>query len=156
MIEPEKENNNYIIIAIIGLTIGWLLAFDAPAHDHKYNAIVTSIYDADTMTITRLNGFEESKGGVRIRFYGINAPEVRFSKKLTHRENLIEKAKGIKSRDYLRSIILNKHIVLETILDKDGIDKMGSLRRYLGIIWYKGVNINKLLVDKGYAVYKKY
>lgn len=156
MIEPEKENNKHIIIAIIGLTIGWLLAFDAPAHDNKYNAVVTSIYDADTITVTIFKGFRESKEGETIRLYGINAPEIRFSKKLTQEENLLEKASGIIARDYLKSAILGKKIILETIPDRKGYDKKGSLRRYLGIIWYKGVNINKLLVDKGYAVYKKY
>ena len=67
MIEPEKENNKHIIIAIIGLTIGWLLAFDAPAHDNKYNAVVTSIYDADTITVTIYKGLRETVTDEKIR-----------------------------------------------------------------------------------------
>ena len=151
MIEPEKENNNYIIIAIIGLTIGLLLAFDAPAHDNKYNAVVTSIYDADTITVTIYKGLRETVTDEKIRLYGINAPEVKLKK-----DNPSEKKKGIIARNYLRSILLNKNIILETIQNRKGHDKKGKYGRYLGVIWYNGVNTNKHLVDKGYAVYKSY
>ena len=158
MIEPDKENNKYIIIAIIGLTIGWLLTYggNAKAHDHKYNAIVTEVYDADTITVSIKKGFRETVEGEKIRLYGINAPEIKVSTKIPKKERLILKAKGIRSRDYLRSIILGKQIVLETVLTSKAHDKKGKFGRYLGVIWYNGVNINKHLVDKGYAVYKAY
>ncbi len=108
--------------------------------EYKYNAKVIKVYDGDTITIKADLGFKVSIVE-KIRLYGINTPEVRG----------IERKDGLVSRDFLRDLILNKEIVIETIRDKKG--KYG---RYLGVVWYNGVDINKLLVDKGYAVYKEY
>jgi micrococcal nuclease len=66
-----------------------------------------------------------------------------------------EKLAGKASRDYLRSRILGKEVILETIKDKQG--KYG---RYLAEIWLEEdgaiVNINDELVAKGFAEYKEY
>ncbi len=107
---------------------------------YHYNAYIIKVYDGDTVTAIVDCGFS-IKLKIRVRLYGINTPEVRGK----------ERPEGLKSRDYLRGLILNKDIILETIKDKKG--KYG---RYIGIIHLDGKNINELLVENKYAVKKDY
>lgn len=102
---------------------------------YKYKAYVASVYDGDTITCEVDLGFS-IKVTKKIRLYGINTPEVRGE----------EKIMGKKVRDYLRSLILHKDIVLETVKDKTG--KYG---RYLATVHYNDMNINKHLLEIGYA-----
>lgn len=76
-----------------------------------------------------------------VRLYGINAPELRGD----------EKAEGFKSRDYLRSLIQDKEVIIKTI--KDETEKYG---RYLGKIYLGGFYVNDDLVQKGYAKTAEY
>jgi len=113
---------------------------------YHYNAKVTKVYDGDTITVDIDLGMKLILKGEKIRLYGINTPEVRG----------IEREDGLKSRDFLSSMILGKDILIKTIKDKKG--KYG---RYLGEIYHKDengeyINLNKMLVDNGYAVYKNY
>ncbi len=113
---------------------------------YAYKAVVTSVYDGDTCTVDIDLGLHTWVRGEKIRLVRINAPEIRGS----------EWTEGIKSRDFLREQILDKEITIVTIKDKKG--KYG---RYLGEIWLKNekgkeININDLLVKKGFAVYKEY
>ncbi len=113
---------------------------------YRYNAHVVSVYDGDTITVDIDLGLKTFVKGEKIRLSRINAPELRGA----------ERARGLESRDFLRKLILDKDILLETIKDKRG--KYG---RYLGEIWVlqKGnrmLNINDLLVKKGFAEYKTY
>ena len=87
-----------------------------------------------------------SMRGEKLRLYRINAPEVRGP----------ERPEGLKSRDFLREQIDGKQIIIQTVKDKKG--KYG---RYLADIWLpvdgdEMVNINDLLVEKGFAEYKDY
>ena len=111
-----------------------------------YKAFVKEVYDGDTITVDIDLGLKTFIHDEKIRLFGINTPELRGD----------EKQKGIISRDYLRTLILNKEILLETIKDEKG--KYG---RYLGIIWANKfgkeyTNINQLLVNEGLAVKKDY
>jgi micrococcal nuclease len=113
---------------------------------YHYRAKVTEVYDGDTCTVEIDLGLHTFLKNEKIRLNRINAPEVKGA----------EKEKGIKSRDFLRKQILKKDIVLETIKDQD--EKYG---RYLGEIHLETkpgnfININDLLVEKGFAEYKKY
>lgn len=113
---------------------------------YHYKAKVTEVYDGDTITVEIDLGLHTYLKDEKVRFNRINAPELRGP----------EKEEGIKSRDFLREQILGKDIVLETLKDKSG--KYG---RYLGEIHLKVsedkyININDLLVEKGFAVYKQY
>ena len=113
---------------------------------YQYKAFVTKVYDGDTITVEVDLGFKTFVKGEKIRLNRINTPEVRGE----------SREEGLKSRDYLRSLILNKEIILETMKDKKG--KYG---RYLGEIYVKDnndnwLNINSHLVDKGFAEYKEY
>jgi micrococcal nuclease len=111
-----------------------------------YRAEVVSVYDGDTCRVNIDMGFNTELKNEKIRLSGINAPELKGS----------EREAGLKSRDFLRGLILGKQIYLETEKDRKG--KYG---RYLGTIWLKndaGVyeNINEKLVENGFAIHKKY
>jgi micrococcal nuclease len=114
---------------------------------YKYRGYVSEIYDGDTITANLNLGFGIISAQQKIRLHGLNAPELRG-------EN---KAAGLVSRDYLRSLILNKEVVIETF--KDGKGKYG---RYIAKIWSqvgcsdKWECINDKLVEDGYALAHEY
>lgn len=113
---------------------------------YHYKAKVVSVYDGDTCTIDIDLGLHTWIRGEKIRLNRINAPELRGK----------ERAKGLASRDFLKSLILDKEIIIETI--KDTKEKYG---RYLGEIWLKGSdgkfsNINDEMVRNKFAKYQKY
>ena len=105
-----------------------------------YTAKIIKVYDGDTVTAKIDCGFHLNFTE-KVRLYGINAPELRGK----------ERPEGLKARDYLRELILDKEVTIKTIKDRKG--KYG---RYLGEIFIGTVNINKKLVKKGHAVFKKY
>lgn len=106
-----------------------------------YQAIITAVYDGDTVTANIDCGFNIWKKGEKLRLFGINTPEVRGE----------ERPEGLKSRDFLRDLILDKKVQIQTVKDKKG--KYG---RYLATIVLDGVNVNKLLVEKGFGEFKDY
>lgn len=106
-----------------------------------YKAIVVSVYDGDTIRVDIDLGFGIWKKNEPIRLYGIDAPEIRGS----------ERVEGLKSRDWLRTIILNCEFEIKTFKDKKG--KYG---RYLAEILKDGENINHRLVNEGLAEFKEY
>ncbi len=138
--------------------------------NYTYRAIVTRVIDGDTICCdidlkSRL-GFESVLSDqlydlgfgfwvqaqvalagelwykkVRIRLFGLNAPE----------KNGVEKEQGLRSKDFLKSVVEGQEIFLETVKNKHD-----SFGRYLGIIYLQGVNINDMLVSQGYAQIKTY
>lgn len=75
----------------------------------------------------------------RIRFYGINCPE-------------ISTAVGKQARDFVRNLIEGKTVTVQTyrVKTKTKQEKYG---RYLGTIFPEnGQNLNQLLIQKGLAV----
>lgn len=113
---------------------------------YHYKGHVTAVYDGDTITVDIDLGLRTWIRDEKIRLHRINTPEIRGSSRL----------EGLRSRDFLRELILEKEIVIETIKDRKG--KYG---RYLGEIWLKTgedtyMNINDELVAKGFGKYQKY
>ena len=113
---------------------------------YYYRATVVSVYDGDTCTVDIDLGLNTWVRGEKLRLYRINAPELRGK----------ERSAGLKSRDFLRNQIDGKKIIIQTI--KDRKEKFG---RYLAEIWLpiedgEMININDLLVTKGFAEYKDY
>jgi micrococcal nuclease len=108
---------------------------------YLYDAMVTDVYDGDTVTVDIDLGLCIWVRGEKLRLHRINAPELRGD----------ERPDGLVSRDWLREQILNKCVVIETIRDKKG--KYG---RYLAEIWLGDVNVNDALVNEGLAQYKSY
>jgi len=103
---------------------------------YEYRAIVTKVYDGDTITADIDLGFGIVTKKQKIRLLGINTPEVRGS----------EKPQGIISRDALRQRILGKEVIIKTSKDKKG--KYG---RWLGEVFVEDENINQWLLKEGYA-----
>ena len=77
----------------------------------------------------------------KLRLFGINTPELRGDTMQA----------AIAARDFLRGLVLNKTVRIETLKDKQ--EKYG---RYLAKIYVeiegKEVFVNDLLVEKGFAV----
>ncbi len=111
-----------------------------------YKALITNVYDGDTCTADIDLGFGIWIRGEKLRLHRINAPEIVGASSLQGRD----------SQQFLASLIGSKEVTLETIKDKK--EKYG---RFLAEIWIldKGgmrVNVNDLMVEKGFAEYKKY
>ncbi len=112
---------------------------------YHYSAVVTDVYDGDTCVVDIDLGMNTWLRGEKIRLHRINSPEITGK----------TKSEGIKSRNYLRKLVLNKSVIIRTI--KDRKEKYG---RYLGEIWVtskKGLqkNINDEMVKAKMAVYLK-
>lgn len=112
---------------------------------YHYNAVVTAVYDGDTITVDIDLGLGTWIHGEKIRLARINAPEVSGE----------ERPQGLESRDFLRSKIDGKSIIVQTMKDKKG--KYG---RYIGDIWFQEgeqwLNACDLLVQNGFAQYVEY
>jgi micrococcal nuclease len=110
-----------------------------------YKAHVINVYDGDTCRVDIDLGLKTWIKNERIRLSRINAPELRGD----------EREKGLLSRDYLRELVLEKEVTLQTAKDK-----VGKYGRYLGELWIQidgeWKNVNDLLVQNGFAVYKEY
>ena len=77
---------------------------------YKYKAHVVSVYDGDTCTIDIDLGLHTWIHGEKIRLHRIDAPEIRGA----------DREQGLLSRDYLKSLILDQEIILQTIKDAKG------------------------------------
>ncbi|NPV12534.1 MAG: nuclease [Ignavibacteria bacterium] len=112
---------------------------------YHYRAVVVGVYDGDTINVNIDLGLSTWINNEKLRLARINAPEIKGK----------ERAKGLKSRDFLRDLLINKKVIIQTI--KDRKEKYG---RYLAEIWLeengKFINVNDLMVQKKLAVYKKY
>jgi len=73
---------------------------------YRYSANVTSVYDADTCTVDIDLGLGIWMRKQKLRFFGINAPEMRGP----------ERPKGILARDFCRQLIDKKRIIIQTHL----------------------------------------
>ena len=113
---------------------------------YVYKAHVVSVYDGDTCTVDIDLGLRTWIRKEKIRLHGINAPEIRGA----------EREQGLKSAEYLRRLILDRDIILQTI--KDRKEKYG---RYLGDIWVQDdsgayFNVNDKMVSEGFAIHFDY
>lgn len=125
------------ILAMAVLTCLATIAAGQTKNLYTYRAIVTSVYDGDTITVDIDLGMKIWLRGERLRLWGIDTPEL-------HRGTNREMARI--ARDFLRTKILGKQVVIKTIKDRKG--KYG---RYLAIIYKNDVNINELMVTRAYA-----
>jgi micrococcal nuclease len=113
---------------------------------YHYRAVVIDVYDGDTVTVDLDLGFHVWKRGEKIRLAHIDAPELKGE----------SQAEGKAAGDFLRDLVLNKNVIIQTIKSSSGSDKQEKYGRYLGIIWLDGVNVNDLLVNKGHAIRRDY
>lgn len=103
---------------------------------YRYNAVITDVYDGDTVTAVVDLGFRV-RMEIKLRLFGINAPELRGE----------SRPEGLKSKDRLKELVLNKDVVIDT--HKDSQEKYG---RWLATIFIDGINVNQMLVDEGLAI----
>ena len=103
---------------------------------YEYKALVTKVYDGDTITVDIDLGFGVCLKGQKIRLLGIDTPEIRG----------VEREEGLRSRDVLRGKIINKWVSIKTFKDKKG--KYG---RWLGEVWLDDLCMNEWLLTEGYA-----
>ncbi|MEZ4870399.1 MAG: thermonuclease family protein [Caldilineaceae bacterium] len=111
---------------------------------YYYAAHVTAVYDGDTVTVDMDLGLGMWRHGQTVRLWRINAPELKG----------VERPQGLVVRDFVRNLVLDKPILLRTILDKRGEDQTGKFGRLLGEILYEDesgqqVNLNELLLSQG-------
>ena len=109
--------------------------------EYMYKATVNRVYDGDTVYCDIDLGFNIVLHNRTIRLFGINAPEIRGE----------EREDGKESGEFLRNMVLGKELQLYSIRDKSG--KYG---RTLGILVVDGVNVNRELVEYGYAEWADY
>lgn len=117
-----------------------------------YEAKVLSVHDGDTISVEIDLGFE-LKFTDKIRFYGLNAPELKMR---NDKNKLVENPSGSKTLEIVKEFLpIGSTIVVETIKDKK--EKYG---RYLANIYAmrdgKQINVNKWLLDYELAVPMKY
>jgi endonuclease YncB( thermonuclease family) len=111
-------------------------------------ADVDVVKDGDTFTIanptidefvTQENDVVEIKDGMEVRLADIDCPEVRGGN--------IEYEEGLEAWWFMYDNFDGEEVSLD-IDDIHGVDKYGRL---VCVVYYGDTNINKLLVDKGYA-----
>jgi len=100
---------------------------------------VIKVYDGDTITVASRLPFEGSPiYRFSVRLAGIDSPEMRGGSEL-------ETKKAIESRDALYHLIFGNIIELRN----NGKEKYGRL---LADLYYKGLHINKWMLDNNYAI----
>lgn len=125
------------------------LPADIEQHLYVYNATVTEVYDADTITVQVDLGFHVSME-MRLRLYGIDTWEVRGA----------ERPRGLVARDWLRERVLGKQVKFRSV--RDGSRITGKFGRYLAVIYdmnpgsNEWTNINDELVRLGHGEYEDY
>lgn len=108
---------------------------------YNYKAKVYRVVDGDTIIVDIDLGFNTFVSNVRLRLARINAPETKGAS--------IEAGKV--SKDFLTNLLDKKDIMIKT--SKSQIDIYG---RYIAEVYLGEVNINDLMVEKGFAVSHKY
>jgi len=119
-----------------------MITLDVPEFSlsgYKCESKVIEVYDGDTVTL----GFFFS-GNIfkkRCRIEGIDCAEIRT-------KNLEEKEYGLKTKEYVQNLLLNKIVWVEFSEDKK--DKYGRL---LAKIYLEkgGKSVDKMLVDDGWG-----
>lgn len=111
-----------------------------------YAARVIDVYDGDTMRVDLDLGLGVWRHNQTIRLWKVNTPELRGP----------EREEGLKVRDFVRALVLEKPVLLRTILDKRGEDQTGKFGRLLGEVLVERaegriLNVNRLLLQRGMA-----
>jgi micrococcal nuclease len=113
---------------------------------YYYKAKIISVYDGDTCRADIDLGLGLWMHNEKLRLLRIDAPELRGK----------NREAGLAARDFLRALVLDKEVFIQTKKDRRG--KYG---RYLAELWLETdpdvwVNINDRLVETAHAIYKTY
>lgn len=117
---------------------------------YEYHAVITDVYDADTVTANIDLGFKSGLRGMKLRLYGINAPEIRLSNGVTQEE----KDTGLKAKAWLADRILDRQVFIRT--HKDSVGKYGRWLAEIYPLDDQSKSFNQMLVEEGMAVEATY
>ena len=113
---------------------------------YHYRAIYLSNYDGDSLKLNISLGMGVWLHNQSVRLFGIDTPELRS-------QDEEEKQKAIAARDFVRRRIPEK----SSLFIKTHKDKSGKYGRLLATIFLNsGENLNRLLVDQGFAAEKNF
>ena len=104
---------------------------------YTYKEKLDRVVDGDTVDANIDLGFDISVHK-RIRLAGIDSPESRT-------RDLEEKQRGLASKERLTNLLKDGEFTLES-------KEVGKYGRVLGVLLIDDLNINKTLVEEGYAV----
>ena len=110
----------------------------------EYRARVKRVIDGDTVDVDIDLGFGIWQNNERVRIMGIDTPESRT-------RNKVEKKFGLAAKSRLKSL-LGKTTVLQTTINKKGVDMKGKFGRVLGDFLLKNKKISEILCKEGHAV----
>ncbi len=105
----------------------------------RIRALVTHVVDGDTLDVRYDPGQDIAGLTIRIRFLGIDAPELHVNGSLN--------PDGIKAADYIQSLLENKEIELE--FDTNLFDVYG---RTLAYLYLDGQSLEKMELERGLAI----
>jgi len=103
---------------------------------YKYNAVITDVYDGDSITARIDLGFNLFTIQ-KLRLAGIDTPELRS-------HLMLEKELAKEARDYLKGLVLDKEVIVVT-------SKAGKYGRYLADVYRLDSHVNQMMIDRGYA-----
>lgn len=132
-------------VAVLLLFLCTALTSFAKEPIRSIEGIVTRVSDGDTIQVKDAYGTK-----VKIRFYGIDAPETEKSNKRTGRVSKAGQPYGEEAFRALQSKVVRQKVRLD-VMD---IDRYG---RTVSTVWLGNRNINKEMVEEGWAwAYKQY
>lgn len=93
---------------------------------------VVKVIDGDTVDI-------EVKRVIRVRLLDCWAPESKIDSRISPEKQQVEKAAGLRSKQYLATLALNKPVILSVPTDPSGdLMKSTTMGRVLGRVWLPG------------------
>ena len=112
---------------------------------YEVSGVVTNVVDGDTLDISVISGNSYVTNGdvIRIRLADIDCPETRGPKSCQA---------GKDASEFTRKTLSNQVVWLD-VDNKTGKDQYG---RWIAVVYINGVNFNKELLIKGYAVIDDY
>ena len=107
-------------------------------HLYIYNATITDVYDGDTFTADIDLGLGVWIRGIKLRLAHVDTPELRGD----------ERPEGLKVRDHVRELILNKNLIIQTFKDKTG--KYG---RMIAEVYLEDKTLSDYLIENNMATW---
>ena len=110
-----------------------LIVFSSKANTKLPTTMIKSCYDGDTCITT---------DGEKIRLACIDTPEIKGKN--------ADPINAIEARDFLNNLVSNKKVAIRRIT-------YDRYKRTVGELFINGINIQELIVKKGYGkIYKRY
>jgi micrococcal nuclease len=141
MLLKISSRRTFLILSLLaGLTTFSLTDFSfAREKIRTVTGKVTKVSDGDTIQVTT-----PEKTKLRVRLYGIDAPETPKTDQRTGSVNKPGQPYGEESRKALEAKIMGKQVRLDII-------EIDQYKRMVGMIWIGSRNINLEMVQEGYA-----